>query len=103
MSCSVLCDNDINGEIVKTRNIEKGFGFFSPMKEYLVVHSLKNKSKLYFYGIIKDFENILSLTLKQNLGNGDKRFIKCYVIENTLWIYNAQMLNCCELKIKWIN
>lgn len=100
MSCSVLCDNDINGEIVKTRNIEKGFGFFSSMKEYLIIHSLKNKSKLYFYGITKEFEDILSLTPKQNLGNGDKYFIKCDVIGNTLWIYNAEMLNCCQLKIK---
>lgn len=74
MDMAILSKNDLDGNIITIREIEKGYGSFSSSKDYLIVRPLNNKSKLILYKLDDNSENALTLNTKRNLGNLNKDF-----------------------------
>ena len=100
MDLSVMSKTNLNSKMIKGRKVEPGFGNFNTSKDFLIIHSLKKKSKLYFYRLQDDKVHELSLSVTRNLGKGSNEYIRCDLIGNSLWIFNADMLNLCEITLE---
>ncbi|MCX7923109.1 MAG: hypothetical protein N3B21_14025 [Clostridia bacterium] len=99
MDFCILSKNDLNGDVISLKETEKGYGYFTTSKDYLVVHSLKSKAKLYLYNLENDEEEILTLSAKKNLGHLNNDFLKIDSKNHGLWIYNADGITCCRMEV----
>lgn len=98
---SILSILTQSNKLIKNYNIEKGRGHFSADKKYFLLHPEKSKNKLYIYNTINyNLEFEISLTKKQNINDENTYYLNFDLIEDILFIYNAQFLNIAKIIYK---